>query len=513
MAALFIGSYCVLVWPNWRDNPDLSHGFFAPLTFALLLWESGRIGPLRWLPAGWPWLWATGLASGGAVVLFAFAGVLAASVEWSHSAVVFVLAGSLGLFLLATLLMLAGERVRALPFNWVSLTAIGLWLLSAPLPPGTYARLMLELQTMVTHFVLNALHLAGIPARQQGNIIQLATTSVGIEDACSGIRSLLSCVYAGFFFSAWLVRRPTGRMVLIIVAPLLAVGMNFFRSLILTLLVNAGVRIEGFWHDTTGYAILAFTSLGLAGLALLLGSSVAPLPPPSGVRSPATATSRWQPRLVLAGMVVVVALGVFFLWHGQPAAVRPGQAPDLYAFLPRAAPGWLVQTPTDLPRAASVLKTKHLAERSYLRREGEENVLLTVYVAYWAPGQTPVSQVAAHTPDACWPGAGWTSLSQPEMQQRLMLGTRPLPVAEHRLFRNAGSVREHVWFWHVYDGRVINYRDPYSVPALLEIALRYGFRRQGSQYFIRVSSNQPWEKLAPEPIVREIFANLQTAGL
>ena len=51
------------------------------------------------------------------------------------------------------------------------------------------------------------------------------------------------------------------------------------------------------------------------------------------------------------------------------------------------------------------------------------------------------------------------------------------------------------------------------LPALLEIALKYGFRRQGSQYFIRVSSNQPWTELAQDPLVREIMTNLKTTGL
>ena len=154
-----------------------------------------------------------------------------------------------------------------------------------------------------------------------------------------------------------------------------------------------------------------------------------------------------------------------------------------------------------------------MVEHSYVRGAGEDVVQLTVYVAYWAPGQTPVSRVAAHTPDACWPGSGWAPLAQPYPQQNLPLGERTLPLAEHRLFRSAGSLTEHVWFWHIYDGRVINYRDPYSVPALLEIALRYGFRRQGAQYFVRVSSNQSWEKLAPEPLLREIFVKLQPLGL
>jgi hypothetical protein len=65
----------------------------------------------------------------------------------------------------------------------------------------------------------------------------------------------------------------------------------------------------------------------------------------------------------------------------------------------------------------------------------------------------------------------------------------------------------------VFDGQAIDYRDPYSLKALLQIALQYGFRRQGSQYFIRVSSNKPWAELQADPLVREIMTNLKSAGI
>ena len=80
-------------------------------------------------------------------------------------------------------------------------------------------------------------------------------------------------------------------------------------------------------------------------------------------------------------------------------------------------------------------------------------------------------------------------------------------------FGNAEGFPQNVWFWHIYDGKPINYRDPYSVSALFQIALEYGFRRQGDQFFVRVSSNKNWDEIAQEPLVREIFANLASIGL
>jgi exosortase/archaeosortase family protein len=394
----------------------------------------------------------------------------------------------------------------------VSLTAIFLWLLVAPVPDGTYARLTLGLQEWVTGSVLQALHLLGIPARQHGNVIELATTTVGVEEACSGIRSLISCIFAGFFFAGWLVRRPLGRLVLIVAAPLLALGMNFLRSLTLTLMANAGKDIAGFWHDATGFAILGLTAAILAGLAIVLETKEATVPP-----APAPAPAGmpyWSVRFFWTIFAATLVLGGFYLTSGRPADREGRTAPNLALLLPIRAADWEVMTPNDLYQFADILQTSNLMERTYLRSTGPgQFTQLTVYVAYWAPGQASVSRVASHTPDACWPGSGWSAQPVVDAQDIPAVPGLIISPGEHRLFKNNAGFPQNVWFWHIYDGRVISYRDPYSIPALFQIALQYGFRRSGDQFFVRISSNKPWAELKDEPLVREILTNLTRIGL
>ena len=57
--------------------------------------------------------------------------------------------------------------------------------------------------------------------------------------------------------------------------------------------------------------------------------------------------------------------------------------------------------------SADTLKTDLLAQRVYERPTPTGPLQITLYLAYWRPGQAPVSLVASHTPDACWPGTGW----------------------------------------------------------------------------------------------------------
>lgn len=505
-------AYCLRLWPEWSHNPDLSHGYFAPVIFLLLIWESRRQGPWRWVPAR---PWATGLTALvllGGLAAIALAGLFAATLAWNHSLVLMLLGAALVAFLLAGLLVLAREEVRALPLNWISLTAILLWPLVAPIPDGTYARLTLGLQGWVTGAVMDALQVIGVPARQHGNIIELARTTVGIEEACSGVRSLVSCIYAGFFFAAWQVRRPVRRLVLILAAPLLAIGMNFVRSLTLTLLANGGTDIGGLWHDATGFAILGVTAAALAGLAILLESREAPAAPAP------TAPTTPRPALAVfwAGTALAATLALFFFLNARPrTGPRPPEAVPFRELLPAKAEGWHVVTPDDLYRFSDILHTEHLAERTYLRKdENGEPLQITVYVAFWPAGQSSVSQVASHTPDACWPGAGWGSTTAgTERRQSIELPGLQLAPAEYRLFKTDRGSVQHVWFWHVFDGHVIGYRDPYSLRALLQIALQYGFSRQGSQYFVRISSNRPWADFGQDPLMREILAKFDRIGL
>jgi exosortase len=510
LLAVLAGAFSALLWPQWRHNPELSHGLFMPLIFLLLLHESRTAGPARFLPArGATKVALAGLLAAGLAAL-ATGGLFTAALGWSHALVGFTLACALVLILLAGLLVFASEPTRLVPLNWISFAAILLWLLCAPIPPGTYMRLTLGLQLWVTRSVLATLHLFGIAAIRNGNLIELAGSTVGIEEACSGVRSLISCVFAGFFFSAALVRRPWSRVVIVALAAPLALVMNFFRSLTLTLLADRGVDISHTWHDATGYAVLGVTALLLGGLAWLLarGEKTAAI---AFSASAARAPQALQPWLA-TGLALALALVILFIANTRRAP-STAPVPDLAAIVPAQAGGWKVQTATDLFRFADTLQTGHLIQRTYFKRAPDGSpVQVIIYIAYWSPGQAAVSLVASHTPDACWPGAGWLPDPTMDASPNLVVAGRALAAAEFRVFR--GDVYpQRVWFWHLYDGRSIAYEDPHSPQDLLRLAWNYGFGKEGAQFFVRISSNCEWTTFADDPLFREVFAHLQPYGL
>src|SRR5204862_5291873 len=131
-----------------------------------------------------------------------------------------------------------------------------------------------------------------------------------------------------------------------------------------------------------------------------------------------------------AGLVFASALVLFFYVNTHSSVRDDKPVPDLLAVLPASSAGWQVTTTNDLYHFASQLRTDHLAERAYSKQTAAGLVEIRVYLAYWRSGQASVSQVASHTPDACWPGAGWQAVPQPVVRERLVVSGRSLAEAE-----------------------------------------------------------------------------------
>ena len=288
--------------------------------------------------------------------------------------------------------------------------------------------------------------------------------------------------------------------------------MNFLRSLILTLLANAGIDISGTWHDVTGFAVLGVTAAILGGLALLLDQKTTDSAPDESTPNPKPCSAGVLQISLAVGLLLVASLNIFFYAKTRPAPTSDRIAPNLLNILPANFDGWHVDTSTDLYQFSGILQTDNLAQRTYRRVRNGEVAIFTVYLAYWQPGQSSVSQVSMHTPDACWPGSGWNPVEVPNRRETLVIPARVLPTAESRKF-TTGRFFQNVWFWHIYDRKPIDFVEPRSALELLRHAWHYGFTNESDQLFARFSSNLDWDQLKDEPLLQEIFQNLKPLGL
>ena len=145
------------------------------------------------------------------------------------------------------------------------------WLVSAPMVSVVEQNLSLFLLRKVTSVVFFVFDILGLPIEQRGNVLVLPPVAdgkpnqVGVEEACSGIRSLTACLFAGSFLAAVFLEKLWKKVALVAASMCFAVLTNLLRGIFLTSWAyNYGHEaIEGFVHDAAGYAVLGLTVLGL----------------------------------------------------------------------------------------------------------------------------------------------------------------------------------------------------------------------------------------------------------
>ncbi len=146
------------------------------------------------------------------------------------------------------------------------------WLISAPLVSAIESQISLFLLRKVVMVVAFVFDMLGLPVEQQGNVLMLPKGPVGVADACSGIRSLTACLFAGSFLGAMFLERFWKKVFLVVASMFFAFAMNLGRSLFLTGWAYAygPDAISDTVHDIAGYAVLGLTCLGLLALVPLL---------------------------------------------------------------------------------------------------------------------------------------------------------------------------------------------------------------------------------------------------
>ncbi|AHF91475.1 exosortase [Opitutaceae bacterium TAV5] len=139
------------------------------------------------------------------------------------------------------------------------------WLVSAPMVSVVENNLSLFLLNRVTSVVFFVFDILGLQIEQQGNVLVLPKGQVGVAEACSGIRSLTGCLFAGSFLAAVFLHKLWKKIALVGCAMLFAFFTNLLRGIFLTAWAyNYGPEaIEGTVHDTAGYAVLGLTVIGL----------------------------------------------------------------------------------------------------------------------------------------------------------------------------------------------------------------------------------------------------------
>lgn len=105
---------------------------------------------------------------------------------------------ALTMLLLSWMLVRLGPTVWYLPLAWITLL-----LVSLPLPMNYDTRLVQSLQSASSSSASALLDLSSVPHLAQGNVIEIRTGKLFVDEACSGVDSLYALAAVGLLITIW----------------------------------------------------------------------------------------------------------------------------------------------------------------------------------------------------------------------------------------------------------------------------------------------------------------------
>lgn len=394
LAALGWGLWWLLAFwllaGHWETNPQYAYGWLVPVLALVLAWRRWTSRPA---PEPSP-AWAMPLvALAGLAVLPAWI-IGQANPGWRlvpGALTLSAVAGTLGLAA-----RLGGSRwARHFAFPILfTLTAV-------PWPSALEETLVQGLMRFVAGLTVAILGLLGCPAVQQGNLVEVATGVLGVDEACSGVRSLQAAFMAALAIGELFRLKTWARFALIGIAFVAALLANVARTTFLSLsAARDGIGAVAKWHDPAGYTVLTVCLIAIALCANFLyvrhGLAVpeaSPAPVPALPAAAAAALTLW--------LVLIVSVGE--LWFNPPSGGR--------------LDSWTIQPPfgaktQTLPEASlALLGCDRTRAGSWHDRAGAE---WTLFFLEWFPSRSRTALLArTHRPEVCLPGSGYSETAEP----------------------------------------------------------------------------------------------------
>ena len=315
----------------WHSNKDYSFGWFVPLLALALFWERWTTRPARDVsrPAE-----GTFLVLGTCALVMAMGAVFLEVIPtWRFAGWIFALPivtiTIVGLYFL-------GGRSWSRHFVF----PIFFFLVAVPWPTRFEQPLIDFLSQVNAAASVGVANLLGVVAMQHGTLIETGGGFVGVDDACSGIRSFQSSVMVSLFLGELFRYSPARRLLLLFSAVFFAFACNVVRTTYLVCTCDLkGLAAVNLRHDEAGFTILGVTLVGLLAVAWLLrprkrrkksqtafplqspASRPPPsaLPPPSSVLRPPSSALAFAVPAMLAMIIWLLAVEAGIEFWFRPA--------------------------------------------------------------------------------------------------------------------------------------------------------------------------------------------------
>ena len=379
---------------DWSTNPQYEFGVFVPVFILYLLGRRWGSRPDRSISRNVVLMTAIGLLI--MLLLLPLRIVQEANPDWRpfnwfHAAIVVS-------FSLIPIAIVGGSA-------WVR-HFFGPFLLifsALPWPLATEQAVLQALSGAVTTVTVELLNLINIPALQRGNVIEIAAGSVGIADACSGIRSLAGTLMASLFFGEF-YRLGTANRIALIGGGCL---MSFFLNLCRAFFLSWRAAVEGIhsiekWHDPAGFTIFAISFACLWFLATLMSQN-------KNENLPAVRTeinlSRFGFGWLSCGLLWMCAIYLGSdLWYKFRDGRRSPSVEWELRWPETGKSFQFVEVPSE---ARSILRYTSGKSAKFDWNDGSK---WQVFFFRWAPGRSSVQLATMHRPEVCLPAIGYKLL-------------------------------------------------------------------------------------------------------
>ncbi len=256
--------FCLQMGKALWMRPEHQYYPFVILAVGYFLWERLRSQPLAGICGG-------ALQSPYVFVIFASLVLLACasliSSPWLGTAASFV-------FLAAFIWRLNPNSERSLWSVWF------LCWLCLPLPLRLNEVAVGQLQRLSSRLSSHVLDLIGVDHLLEGNVVTLASRKLFVDEACSGIVSLLSVVSSAAIYAVWRRYSPYRIAALIVAGVIWAFMLNTVRILTIAIAEDwYGIDLaRGTQHDVLGLVLFSVTFLALVSTDKLLSFVFEPIP-------------------------------------------------------------------------------------------------------------------------------------------------------------------------------------------------------------------------------------------
>src|SRR4051812_25869549 len=415
---------------EWSINPQYGYGWAVAFLAAYIFWHRSQNAPAPSSPrvSG---LWVAALLV-SALVLIPVRLIQEANPDWRLL--------SWTMAICAVAISGAGVYLAGGP-SWLRHFAFPIlfFLVAVPWPTSLEQIVIQGLMRIDALINVEFLTAIGIPAVQLGNVIEVGAGYVGIDEACTGIRSLQATFMVSLFLGEFYGFPVVRRFILVISGALLAFFCNLVRTFLLVYLgAEHGFQAITKWHDPAGHTILGVCLLGLWGLSMLLSRKDDTLPastrPGGTFRIPRFA-------LICVLLLTVAAEAGTQVWYGTHEARTVQLAPWTIAW-PTKAANWK-EVPVE-ESAQGLLRYNEGGGGDWFA-DGHN---WSMYFFKWLPGRTAGLFIKNHRPDICLPASGMTQRGGVK-NKLLNVNGVPLPIRAY-VFENAGRPL-HVFYCY-WDG-------------------------------------------------------------